>query len=185
MFDVRKTLVPTIEHRQTNIETPLFYLLCINYLIYRLLAISLNYYKCYQFCVNESPKLSNFVFSFPPMKNKTTTIKKFLRAVFRRAAFRRVAFRRAAFRRAAFRLSATILCLGLNNAFSQNEKALPAPINTAKFTEYAPSISADGKTLIFESDRQGDWKLFESKRNGKIWSVPTAIPKITTTFFEL
>ena len=108
------------------------------------------------------------------MKNKTTTIKKYLRA----------AFRRAAFCRAAFRISATILCLGFNNAFSQNEKALPAPINTAKFTEYAPSISADGKTLIFESDRQGDWKLFESRKNGKIWSVPTAIPKITTTFFE-
>ena len=103
------------------------------------------------------------------MKNKTTTIKKYLRA---------------AFLRTAFCLSATALCLGLNNAFSQNEKALPAPINTAKFTEYAPSISADGKTLIFESDRQGDWKLFESRKNGKIWSVPTAIPKITTTFFE-
>ena len=74
--------------------------------------------------------------------------------------------------------------MGLQNAYSQNDKVLPAPINTTKFTEYAPSISADGRTLIFESDRQGDWKLFESKKNGKIWSVPTAIPKITTTFFE-
>ena len=80
--------------------------------------------------------------------------------------------------------SILILCLGIQNVFSQNEKALPAPINTAKFTEYAPSVSADGRTLIFESDRQGDWKLFESRRNGKVWSVPTAIPKITTTFFE-
>lgn len=77
-----------------------------------------------------------------------------------------------------------ILCFGVNRVFSQNDKALPAPINTTKFTEYAPSVSADGKTLIFESDRQGDWKLFESRRNGKNWSVPTAIPKITTTFFE-
>lgn len=81
-------------------------------------------------------------------------------------------------------LSALILCLGFQNAYSQNYKALPAPINTAKFTEYAPSVSADGKTLIFESDRQGDWKLFESRKSGKAWSVPTAIPKITTTFFE-
>ena len=78
----------------------------------------------------------------------------------------------------------SILCFGVNRVFSQNDKALPAPINTTKFTEYAPSVSADGKTLIFESDRQGDWKLFESRRNGKNWSVPTAIPKITTTFFE-
>jgi Tol biopolymer transport system component len=78
----------------------------------------------------------------------------------------------------------SMLCFEVNNIFSQTDKALPAPINTAKFTEYAPSVSADGKTLIFESDRQGDWKLFESKRNGKIWSVPNAISKITTTFFE-
>lgn len=78
----------------------------------------------------------------------------------------------------------SILCFGRNFVFSQNNKALPAPINTTKFTEYAPSVSADGKTLIFESDRQGDWKLFESRQNGKNWSVPTAIPKITTTFFE-
>ncbi len=83
-----------------------------------------------------------------------------------------------------FVLLSLILCFSVNRVFSQNDKALPAPINTAKFTEYAPSVSADGKTLIFESDRQGDWKLFESKRNGKNWSVPTAIPKITTTFFE-
>ena len=81
-------------------------------------------------------------------------------------------------------LISLILYVGINSIFSQNGKALPAPINTSKFTEYAPSVSADGNTLIFESDRQGDWKLFESKRNGKIWSVPTAIPKITTTFFE-
>ena len=77
-----------------------------------------------------------------------------------------------------------MLYFGVSCVFSQNDKALPAPINTAKYTEYAPSVSADGKTLIFESDRQGDWKLFESKRNGKNWSVPVAIPKITTTFFE-
>jgi len=81
-------------------------------------------------------------------------------------------------------LSLLMLSFGLNNAFSQNKKALPPPINTAKFTEYAPSVSADGRTLIFESDRQGDWKLFESHRNGENWSVPTVIPKITTTFFE-
>lgn len=98
------------------------------------------------------------------MKNNTTAIKKYLRA--------------------AFRLSVSILYLGLQNVYSQNDKVLPAPINTVKFTEYAPSISADGRTLIFESDRQGDWKLFESTKNGRTWSVPTSIPKITTTFFE-
>jgi hypothetical protein len=99
------------------------------------------------------------MFYILPMKNKTTTIKNLV-------------------------LLSSILCFGVSSAFAQNDKALPAPINTNKFTEFAPSVSADGKTLIFESDRQGDWKLFESHRNGKNWSVPTAIPKITTTFFE-
>jgi outer membrane protein OmpA-like peptidoglycan-associated protein len=114
--------------------------------------------------MNESLKLSKFVFCHLPMKNNTTTIKNYFRAT--------------------FRLAASLLCFGFQSAYTQSDKALPAPINTAKFTEYAPSVSADGRTLIFESDRQGDWKLFESKKNGKVWSVPTAIPKITTTFFE-
>lgn len=108
---------------------------------------------------NESVKLSNFVTYHFSMKESTTNIKIIV-------------------------LILLILYVGINSVFSQNGKALPAPINTSKFTEYAPSVSADGKTLIFESDRQGDWKLFESRRNGQNWSVPTAIPKITTTFFE-
>jgi hypothetical protein len=29
------------------------------------------------------------------------------------------------------------LYFGIENTFSQNEKVMPAPINTAKFTEYA------------------------------------------------
>lgn len=78
----------------------------------------------------------------------------------------------------------SILLLVGKAGYAQQERALPAPINTNKFTEYSPSISADGKTLIFESDRQGEWKLFESQRNGRIWSVPTPIAKISTTFFE-
>ncbi|MES2517487.1 MAG: OmpA family protein [Bacteroidota bacterium] len=103
--------------------------------------------------------MSKFVFYNSPMKITTTYINIYF-------------------------LLSSILFFDVNKAFSQNEKAMPAPINTIKFTEYAPSVSADGKTLIFESDRQGEWKLFESRRNGKNWSVPTAIPKITTTFFE-
>ncbi len=69
-------------------------------------------------------------------------------------------------------------------SFAQDKKALPPPVNTAKFSELAPSISADGKTLIFESDRQGDWKLFESKKTGKLWSVPVPIARISSTFYE-
>ena len=69
-------------------------------------------------------------------------------------------------------------------SFSQNIKALPAPINTLKFTELSPSISADGKILVFESNRQGEWKLFESRKNGNTWSLPVAISKISTNNFE-
>lgn len=75
------------------------------------------------------------------------------------------------------------LCIS-SSGICQDAKPLPAPVNTAKFTETSPSISADGKTLIFESDRQGDWKLFETRRNGKVWAVPVPITKINSTFYE-
>jgi len=38
-------------------------------------------------------------------------------------------------------------------------------LSTKKNTEFAPTISADGRTLIYESDVNKDkgWELFESK----------------------
>jgi outer membrane protein OmpA-like peptidoglycan-associated protein len=39
--------------------------------------------------------------------------------------------------------------------FSQTRKKLPNPINTPTSIEYAPSITADGKTLIYQSDQYG------------------------------
>lgn len=39
--------------------------------------------------------------------------------------------------------------------FGQVRKRLPEPINLPDETEYAPSISADGRTLIFQSSRYG------------------------------
>jgi len=52
---------------------------------------------------------------------------------------------------------------------------LGANINTDK-VEYAPSISADGNTLIFQSNRDGNYKLYFSERetSGK-WSLPKPI----------
>lgn len=41
------------------------------------------------------------------------------------------------------------------NIFSQNRQKLPNPINTPTSIEYAPSITADGKTLIYQSDQYG------------------------------
>ena len=51
-------------------------------------------------------------------------------------------------------------------------KNLGVPINTPEFSEFAPTISADGATLIFESDKSGRWRLYISTQvNGK-WSTP-------------
>ena len=48
-------------------------------------------------------------------------------------------------------------------------------------TEYAPSISADGKTIIFESNSSGSYKLYESRMDGnKQWSKPAALDNINS-----
>ncbi len=49
--------------------------------------------------------------------------------------------------------------------------------NSSKI-EYAPSISADGRTMIFESNRGGKYELFESLLTGGKWSVPVPIEAI-------
>ncbi|MEP2771317.1 MAG: OmpA family protein [Fulvivirga sp.] len=45
--------------------------------------------------------------------------------------------------------------------------------------EYAPSISADGKTIIFETNKSGSYKLYESRKddNGQ-WTAPFPIDNI-------
>lgn len=39
--------------------------------------------------------------------------------------------------------------------WAQDKKKLPNPINTPTYTEYAPSITADGQTLVYQSDQYG------------------------------
>ena len=54
-------------------------------------------------------------------------------------------------------------------------------LNTADHIEYAPTISADGKTMIFQSNRLegGGYKLFESKlQSDRSWSEPTELAGI-------
>ena len=45
--------------------------------------------------------------------------------------------------------------------------------------DFAPVLSTDGKTMIFQSNRLGGWRLFEStlQENGK-WSEPLSIESI-------
>ena len=48
------------------------------------------------------------------------------------------------------------LLLGISiSVAAQKKTRLPEPINLWDYEEYAPSVSADGKTLIFQSDRYG------------------------------
>ena len=57
-------------------------------------------------------------------------------------------------------------------------------ISTSLFTEFAPTISADGNTMIIESNQNETktaerWELFESKKNEDgTWATPTPITAI-------
>jgi OOP family OmpA-OmpF porin len=51
-------------------------------------------------------------------------------------------------------------------------RTLGKPINTADFSEFAPTISADGNTLIYESDKSGRWRLYISTQVNGVWSTP-------------
>lgn len=51
-------------------------------------------------------------------------------------------------------------------------------ISSDKGLDLAPSISEDGKTLIFASDRSGKIQFYESKKKGDKWSEPFALGAI-------
>jgi outer membrane protein OmpA-like peptidoglycan-associated protein len=76
----------------------------------------------------------------------------------------------------------TFLILGLcSYTQAQVRRSLGPPINTAEFTEYAPSISANNKTMIFETDRAGEgkWELYYTSKNEKNkWTVAKPIINI-------
>lgn len=51
--------------------------------------------------------------------------------------------------------------------------SLGEPINTADYSEVAPFLAADGKTLYFASNRsggQGDYDIYKSQRQGNGWT---------------
>lgn len=55
-------------------------------------------------------------------------------------------------------------------------------LNTPYYCEYSPSISLDGKTLVFESNVSGNWRLYESRRMGEArWSKPRYMHEINNT----
>lgn len=52
-----------------------------------------------------------------------------------------------------------------------------AALNTDQ-VEYAPSISADGRTMIIESNRSGRYQLYDSRFIDGVWSDPVSIEAI-------
>lgn len=79
-------------------------------------------------------------------------------------------------------LFTTFLLLGVwVAATAQVRRSLGPPVNHPNFNEYAPSISANGKLMIFESDRgpNGRWELFFTAKNDKgRWTTPKPLTKI-------
>jgi len=85
-------------------------------------------------------------------------------------------------------ITLTILISGLFEVYSQEENSFEEPpvpvimnvVNDPKSTEFSPTISADGTTLIFESDREdGKWMLYQSTlKSDGTWSQPTPLDRI-------
>lgn len=78
-----------------------------------------------------------------------------------------------------------ICLLGINFTLSAQDSLVnqvPVKgINTDDFVEYAPTISADGKTMIFQSNRNqsGGYELYETKLGEDgVWSEPVSLDKI-------
>lgn len=76
----------------------------------------------------------------------------------------------------------TFLILGIfSYTHAQIRRPLGPPVNTPEFNEYAPSISANNKTMIFETDRAGEgkWELYYTTKNEKNkWTVAKPITNI-------
>ncbi|MFY0607906.1 MAG: PD40 domain-containing protein [Cyclobacteriaceae bacterium] len=62
------------------------------------------------------------------------------------------------------------------NYFRSTAKSI-TELNTDKI-EYAPSISADGRTMIIESNRNGRYQLFDSRLVDGKWTEPRSIEAI-------
>ena len=67
------------------------------------------------------------------------------------------------------------------HAQTSSERRVIPVVSSEKYTEFAPTISADGRTLIFESDQNSKkgWELMESQLDSSgNWTEPTPIKAI-------
>ncbi|MDX2194961.1 MAG: OmpA family protein [Cytophagales bacterium] len=76
----------------------------------------------------------------------------------------------------------TLMCMLSTTSFAQgnaNTERKILNICSSIFDEFAPSLSADGKTLIFQSNKDGEYKLYESRLNAPgQWSEPLPLTKV-------
>jgi outer membrane protein OmpA-like peptidoglycan-associated protein len=70
--------------------------------------------------------------------------------------------------------------IALNIISAQNaERFLVEGVSSKRNTEFAPSLSADGKTMIFQSDLGNGWELYESElQKDSVWSKPVPLKEI-------
>ena len=72
-----------------------------------------------------------------------------------------------------------IICFNINAQEKTQVVNIGKPINKIETIDYAPTISSDGKMMIFESDRNNGWKLYQTFKNDDgTWSEPIYISKI-------
>ena len=63
-----------------------------------------------------------------------------------------------------------------------NLQTLGSPINTLDNSEFSPTVSADGNTMIFESDRGGRWSLYITYQlKPGVWTEPQEL-KVVSDF---
>ncbi|HET8861365.1 MAG TPA: OmpA family protein [Marivirga sp.] len=57
-------------------------------------------------------------------------------------------------------------------------KTIVSEISTEKYIEYAPSISANGRKLIYESNEDGSWKLYLTRFENNKWTEQISLDSI-------
>ena len=62
--------------------------------------------------------------------------------------------------------------------FSERIKLKNDPTISPNIIEKSATVSLDGKTMIFLSNSDGNWKFYESQKNASGWSSPIAIDAI-------
>lgn len=74
----------------------------------------------------------------------------------------------------------TLFTVLASHSLWAQEEAKPTPVNiNTEFVEFSPTVSGDGKTMIFQSNREGGFRLYEStlQADGN-WSQAKALDNI-------